>query len=58
LTPFPVLITFPVKTFLGQITWHDGLSYAGQLVAWCVFFTWLAARIWRQGSRQYSGIGI
>lgn len=58
LTPFPLLVTFPVKTFLGQITLHDWLINIGLLALWALLFSGLAAWIWARGTRRYSGVGI
>jgi ABC-2 type transport system permease protein len=58
LTPFPALIAFPVRTFLGQVTLGEWFSNIGVLAFWTVIFAGLAAIIWNRGVRQYSGVGI
>ena len=58
LTPFPSIVAFPVKTFLGQITPTEWLASALQLVIWSVVFTLIAMAIWSKGSKRYTGVGI
>ncbi len=57
-TPFPYLVTFPAKTFLGQITLNEWFMNAAILACWSLFFTILATWIWSRGAKQYSGVGI
>lgn len=57
-TPFPMIISFPVKTFMGQLSFQEWLLNAGLLVFWSALFTVLIRFIWRRGLRQYSGVGI
>lgn len=58
LTPFPTLVAFPARVFLGQVTLHDWLLSAMLLAFWSVVFTFLAREIWARGTRQYSGVGV
>ncbi len=58
LTPFPVLIAFPVKVFFGQITFIEWLSGVGMIAAWTVVFAAIAFFVWNRGIKQYSGVGI
>ncbi len=58
LTPFPSIVTFPAKTFLGQVSLQEWGNHAGILVCWSVIFTFVAMWIWNRGTKQYSGVGI
>jgi ABC-2 type transport system permease protein len=58
LTPFPTLVAFPARVFLGQVSLHEWLVNAGLLAFWSVVFTLLAREIWSRGIRQYSGVGV
>lgn len=57
LTPFPILVNFPARVFLGQVGLSEWLGNVGLLAAWSVPFTFLLGWIWRRGTRQYSGVG-
>lgn len=57
-TPFPAIISFPTRTFLGQVTFHEWLHNVGILAVWSVVFTGLLVWIWKRGSKQYSGVGV
>jgi ABC-2 type transport system permease protein len=58
LTPFPALVSFPARTFLGQVGPREWLLSAALLAAWGVAFSLLLRWIWGRGTRQYSGVGI
>lgn len=58
LTPFPSMVSFPIKTFLGQITLQEWFFHSAVLVCWSLFFTFLLHFVWKRGTRQYSGVGI
>lgn len=57
-TPFPLLITFPVKTFLGQMTMTEWLTNICMISLWTIIFASIAVFIWNRGIKQYSGVGI
>jgi len=58
LTPFPALVSFPARTFLGQVSVVEWLTNFGILAGWGLVFSLLLNRIWIRGTKQYSGIGI
>ena len=58
LTPFPALISFPARTFLGQVGFQEWLLNAGILATWGIVFSVLLNWIWLRGTKQYSGVGI
>jgi ABC-2 type transport system permease protein len=58
LTPFPLLINFPVQTFLGKLIWKEWLISGAQVIMWSLFFSWLLSRIWVRGTKHYTGVGI
>ncbi|MGZ3735963.1 MAG: ABC transporter permease [Bdellovibrionota bacterium] len=58
LTPFPILVAFPARVFLGEVTLHEWVINVALLGFWSVVFTFLAREVWLRGTRQYSGVGI
>lgn len=57
-TPFPAMISFPARTFLGQITFEEWWRNALLLLLWSGFFLLLARFIWKRGTLRYSGVGL
>jgi ABC-2 type transport system permease protein len=57
-TPFPVIYSFPIRCFLGQVGFEEWLVSMGHLAVWGCFASLLASWIWRRGTRRYSGVGI
>lgn len=56
--PFGYLLSFPVRTLMGQV---GPAEYAGGLLVlltWIAVFAAVTALIWRRGTLQYSGVGI
>jgi ABC-2 type transport system permease protein len=58
LTPFPALVAFPARTFLGQVGWQEWINNVCLLAVWGLAFSLLLNWIWLRGTRQYSGVGI
>lgn len=58
LTPFPLLVSWPARTFLGQVSLSEWLWNFGLMAFWSVAFSFLLNFIWIRGTRQYSGVGI
>ena len=58
LTPFPLLVSWPARTFLGQVGAQEWLANLGLLAFWSLLFTLLLNWIWVRGTKQYSGVGI
>jgi len=56
-TPFPYILFFPIKIYLGQLSYFQVLQGLGVVLVW----TWLAYLLqrytWRKGLRQYEAIG-
>lgn len=57
-TPFPALISFPTRTFLGQIGLQEWFWNLGILAGWGLVMSLLLSWIWQRGTRRYSGVGI
>ena len=57
-TPFPYLISLPVKTLMGLVTMNDALMGSGILVFWSVFFFIILQLMWIKGQKTYTGVGI
>jgi ABC-2 type transport system permease protein len=57
-TPFPYLVSLPIKTIMGHSTLAEigfGLS---MLCVWGTFFFLLSQLIWKRGQKVYTGVGI
>lgn len=57
-SPFPYLLSFPLKTLLGQESLFSWLQGLGILIFWAFVFTGLLSLVWQRGTRQYTGVGI
>lgn len=57
-TPFPYLISFPIKAVMGQLSAHDWLFGFGISALWIVILSALAKLIWERGRRRYTGVGM
>ncbi len=57
-TPFPLIYSFPIRTFLGQIGPTEWLHEAGLLLCWILGFVGVLAWIWKRGTKIYSGVGV
>lgn len=58
LTPFPYLIYFPLKIWLGQISSSGEITKIFLICfGWLGFFFWLAKSMWRKGYREYGAYG-
>lgn len=56
-TPFPYMLYFPVRVYLGRVDGADlGMGLAVQL-AWVVAVYGLARLVWRRGLKHYSAVG-
>jgi ABC-2 type transport system permease protein len=57
-TPFPYLISFPVRTILGNVSmseWSIGITV---MMVWILIFSLGTRQIWQKGLKQYTGVGI
>ncbi|MBI2405525.1 ABC-2 family transporter protein [Candidatus Microgenomates bacterium] len=57
LTPFPYMLFFPAKIYLGQLGFNEILMGFGVLVLWTVFFMWAVQAVWMRGLRTYGAEG-
>jgi ABC-2 type transport system permease protein len=57
-TPFPYLISLPVKTIMGLHSLSDIFHGFVILICWAIVFQLLARGIWRRGQYEYAGVGI
>jgi ABC-2 type transport system permease protein len=57
-TPFPYLISLPVKTIMGLNSLSDILRGVIILCCWAIAFQFLARGIWKKGRYEYTGVGI
>lgn len=57
-TPFPYLISLPVRTVMGVATTFEMATGLLVLLLWGIFFQSLNRMIWSRGQYHYSGVGI
>jgi ABC-2 type transport system permease protein len=59
LTPFPYMIDFPARIFMGSLTWQNPELYRGfsVITVWFLLLSGLGAVLWKRGLLQYSGQG-
>lgn len=57
LTPFPYLISQPVRVFLGELGAPDVFRGLGVVSIWCVLIHLCIAVVWRRGVARYTGVG-
>ena len=58
LLPFAALLSFPIRTILGEVGPEAWLRGMALLIGWSVVFAVLARVIHARGSRRYTGVGI
>lgn len=56
-TPFPYLVYFPIKVWLGQVNGLEIAKVIAVCVGWTLFFVWLAKTLWNKGYKEYGAYG-
>ena len=56
--PFSGFLNLPINTLSGSIELTVWLKQMGILALWAVFFSVISRRIWKIGTKQYTGVGI
>jgi len=57
-TPFPYIVSFPLRFVMGTMTSAEMWTGFGVMIFWICAFSLFASRIWQRGLRQYAGVGI
>lgn len=57
-TPFPYLISLPVKTTMGLITLRETIEGMLILTVWILIFFSVVSLMWKKGQKSYTGVGI
>jgi len=57
-TPFPYLISLPIKTIMGLTSLQEIGSGILMLAFWALFFMGVAKIMWKKGQLKYTGVGI
>jgi ABC-2 type transport system permease protein len=57
-TPFPYLISLPVRTTMGIATSSEIVTGLGFLLLWSLIFRLGAQSLWNKGQYKYTGVGI
>ena len=56
--PFSAMVSFPIRSILGQLSFYEWLQGMALLAAW-LLVAWAAALlVWRRGTLRYTGVGI
>jgi ABC-2 type transport system permease protein len=58
LTPFPYLISFPLKVMIGEVSLMQWIVQMLILTIWFIIFYFLLGKMWKKGNLSYSGVGI
>lgn len=57
-TPFPYLVSLPVRTTMGLTTWQEILTGFVFLLIWSFILRMSAKALWNKGQYRYTGVGI
>lgn len=57
-TPFPYLVSLPIRTTMGLATVSEIQVGVLCLLAWAVIFHFIAKALWHRGEYRYNGVGI
>ncbi len=57
-TPFPYIITFPLKVFMNQYTMEFFIQNTLIICSWSLLFFGIFLIIWNRGKYHYTGVGI
>lgn len=57
-TPFPYLISLPIKTTMGIASIHEIGMGILMLIFWALVFMGIAKLMWSKGQLKYTGVGI
>lgn len=57
-TPFPYMISLPVRTAMGMVSSEEYLLGALNLVFWTITLRLIAGLLWKKGQHRYTGVGI
>lgn len=57
-TPFPYLISLPIRTTMGISTWEEIGTGVVVLTVWSLILRMSASALWNKGQYKYSGVGI
>lgn len=57
-TPFPYLISLPVKTLMGLMPINESFTGIGILFVWIMILLGFLQVMWSKGQKSYTGVGI
>lgn len=57
LTPFPYIIYFPTKIYLGQLSPFETVKILTVMLSWILVLKFFAVYVWRKGVKTYSAHG-
>lgn len=56
-TPFPYLLYFPLKIYLGQLSFHLILGGFAISIVWIFILFWTVVFVWQKGLKIYTAVG-
>lgn len=56
--PFPYMVSFPTRAFLGEVSMQEFCLGILISIFWSIIFSFLARFVWERGSFNYSGTGM
>ena len=57
-TPFPYLVSLPIRSTMGVATGTEIGTGIVFLIFWAFLFRWMAKILWKKGQHHYAGVGI
>lgn len=57
-TPFPYFLSWPIRAFLGRLTFVEAGQGFAAMAAWTIAFAAILRIVWRKGLKGYTGVGI
>lgn len=57
-TPFPYLLSLPIRSFLGRTSFAEAGQGVAVMAAWSLASAALLRVVWRKGLKGYTGVGI
>lgn len=57
-TPFPYLVSLPIRTTMGLASTGEIATGLGVLIIWALLFRLAASFLWSKGQFRYNGVGI
>lgn len=57
-TPFPYMVSYPIRTIMGLTSTQEILTSIGALISWGLLIALFGRLLWNKGQYRYTGVGI